>query len=93
MKNHHNGDDTEYIFTLAVPMEHELKVTEPPVCEKTNLQTPIVIKLFPKWQCNISASAQCYNNNNNSIQFNSLLLMCRVNSKRQLQKQHSVYTT
>jgi hypothetical protein len=33
------------------------------------------------------------NNNNNSIQFNSLLLMCRVNSKRQLQKQHSVYTT
>jgi hypothetical protein len=29
----------------------------------------------------------------NSIQFNSLLLMCRVNSKRQLQKQHSVYTT
>jgi hypothetical protein len=28
-----------------------------------------------------------YNNNNN----NSLLLLCRVNSKRQLQKQHSMY--
>jgi hypothetical protein len=44
MKNHHNRDDNEYIFILAVTIKRALKITDPYMCENSNLQTSSVSK-------------------------------------------------
>jgi hypothetical protein len=67
-------------------------VVQPVASFRTERAIPYISDLGvkPTWQ---TLTDDDDDNISNSIQFNSLLLMCRVNSKRQLQKQHSVYTT